>query len=48
MHESLTNFPKVHAALFPTTSGSCGSERQDVSVYRLLQVSNIIIGVLIV
>lgn len=38
MHESLASFPKVHSAVFPVTSGSCGIERQDVSVYRLLQV----------
>lgn len=38
MHESLMEFPKVHSALFPVTSGSCGIECQDVSVYRLLQV----------
>ncbi len=38
LHESLMNFPKVHSAVFPVTSGSCGIERQDVSVYKLLQV----------
>lgn len=38
LHESLMNFPKVHSAVFPATSGTCGIERQDVSVYKLLQV----------
>ena len=38
LHESLMNFPKVHSAVFPVTSGTCGIERQDVSVYKLLQV----------
>ncbi|XP_078373747.1 spatacsin-like isoform X3 [Oculina patagonica] len=37
LHESLMNFPKVHSAVFPVTSGTCGIERQDVSVYKLLQ-----------